>query len=49
MNQDELFSTIGRLYIDIYNAQKYIDILQKQLQEKDKEIQELRKLNTKDE
>lgn len=49
MNQDELFNVIGRLYIDIYNTQKYIEMLQKQIQDKDQKIQELQKLSTKDE
>jgi len=42
MNNDELYNLIGRLYADIYNAQKYIDILQSQMKEKDKTISDLR-------
>lgn len=39
---EELFNIIGKLYVDIYNTQKLLEILQKQIQEKDKEIKELR-------
>jgi flavodoxin len=39
---EELFNIIGKLYVDIYNTQKIIDILQSQLKEKDKEISELK-------
>lgn len=35
---DELFSVIGRLYVDMYNTQKYIESLQKQVKDKDNEI-----------
>ena len=49
MNQDELFNMIGRLYVDIYNTQKYLEMLQKQIQEKDNTIQDLRKVSVQDE
>lgn len=49
MNQEELFNIVGRLYVDIYNTQKYIEILQKQIKEKDSQIQELQNIRTKDE
>lgn len=39
---EELFNIIGKLYVDIYNTQKLLEILQKQIQEKDKEIKELK-------
>jgi cell division protein FtsL len=39
---DELYVIIGKLYADIYNAQKYIDLLQNQIKEKDKTISDLR-------
>lgn len=35
---DELFSVIGRLYVDMTHAQKYIENLQTQLKEKDGEV-----------
>jgi cell division protein FtsL len=35
---DELFSVVGRLYVDMYNTQKYIESLQKQIKDKDNEI-----------
>ena len=40
---DELFIIIGRLYVDIYNAQRLMDVLQDQLKNKDKEIADLKK------
>lgn len=46
---DELFSIIGKLYVDMYNMQKVLEMLQKQLQEKDQEIQSLKKTRTRDE
>jgi cell division protein FtsL len=49
MNQEELFSIIGRLYVDVYNTQRYIEVLQKQIQEKDTIIQDLKQLSSKDE
>lgn len=38
---DELYSIIGRLYTDIYNAQKYIDMLKNQIKDQDKIIEKL--------
>lgn len=49
MNQEELFSIIGRLYVDIYNTQKYLEILQKQIQDKDNTIKDLKKVSSQDE
>jgi hypothetical protein len=40
---DELFNVIGRLYMDLYQAQKLLDVLQEQLKNKDKETIELKK------
>jgi Tfp pilus assembly protein PilN len=39
---EELFNIIGKLYVDIYNTQKIIELLQTQLKEKDREISELK-------
>lgn len=39
---DELFTHIGKLYVDVLNMQKYIELLQSQLKEKDKKIAEMR-------
>lgn len=39
---EELYNIIGKLYVDIYNAQKYIDSLQNALKEKDKTIADLK-------
>lgn len=41
MDSEQLFNIIGKLYADIVNAQKIIEILQQKLQDKDKEIIEL--------
>jgi cell division protein FtsL len=38
---DELYNLIGRLYADIYNAQKYIEVLNHQIKDKDKIIEKL--------
>jgi hypothetical protein len=40
---DELLNIIGRLYVDIYNSQRLMDVLQEQLKNKDKEIADLKK------
>lgn len=40
---------IGKLYVDIYQTQKYMDSIQQQLKEKDNEILSLKqKLSAKD-
>lgn len=41
---DELFNIIGRLYADIYNSQRLLEVLQEQLKNKDKEIADLKKV-----
>lgn len=46
---DELFIIVGKLYVDLYNMQKVIEILQQQVKDKDIEIQNLKKTRTKDE
>jgi flavodoxin len=46
---EELFNIIGKLYVDIYNTQKVLDMLQKQIQEQDAEIVRLKQTRTKDE
>jgi hypothetical protein len=46
---DDLFIIIGKLYTDIVNAQKIIDMLQQQIKEKNEEILELKKPRVKDE
>jgi hypothetical protein len=46
---DELFNIIGKLYVDLYNLQKVIEMLQKQIKDKDLEIQSLKKTRIKDE
>lgn len=39
---EELFNIIGKLYVDIYNAQKVLEVMRQQLQEKDNEIHKLK-------
>lgn len=46
---EDLFNIIGKLYVDIYNTQKVLEMLQKQLRDKDAELIELKKSRTKDE
>lgn len=38
MESEQLFNLIGKLYVDLVNSQKIIEILQKKIQEKDQEI-----------
>lgn len=45
---EDLFNIIGKLYIDVYNSQKVIELLKEKLKDKDKEIEDLR-LQAKDE
>ena len=46
---DEIFTLIGKLYLDSYNSQKVIELLQQQIKEKDQTIQDLTGLQNKDE
>jgi hypothetical protein len=41
---EDLFNIIGKLYVDINNMQKVLESLQKQLRDKDSELQGLKKL-----
>lgn len=43
MNIEELYNIIGKLYTDISQAQKYIEMLQGQIKDKDHQLAELRK------
>jgi hypothetical protein len=45
---DELFSIVGKLYVDIYNMQKLLERLQQQLKDKDSEILKLKQTRNKD-
>jgi hypothetical protein len=40
-NLDDIFTIIGKLYVDVYNSQKIIDVLQQQIKDKDQEINRL--------
>jgi len=42
---DEMFTVIGKLYVELINMQKYIELLQSQNKEKDKRISELQSSN----
>ncbi len=42
MNSEDLFAIIGKLYVDVYNAQKIIELLQAQNRAKDQELIELK-------
>lgn len=46
---EELFNIIGKLYVDIYNSQKVLQVLKDQLTEKQEEIQRLMQNRTRDE
>lgn len=37
---EDVYSVIGRMYVDMYNMQKVIELLQKQLKEKDQQNQD---------
>lgn len=39
---EDLYSIIGKLYVDIFHAQKYIESLQNNIKDKDKIIADLR-------
>lgn len=45
---EELFNIIGKLYVDIYNSQKVLQMLQDQLKQKDQEIQQLKSVKAKE-
>lgn len=42
-NLDDIFAIIGKLYVDVYNSQKIIDVLQQQIKDKDQEINRLQR------
>jgi hypothetical protein len=42
--EDQLFTIIGRLYVEALNCQKVIELLQNRLSDKDKEIQDLKNI-----
>jgi len=42
---EELFTVIGKLYVELANMQKYIELLQSQIKDKDKRILELQNKN----
>jgi len=45
---EDVFTIIGKLYIDSYNSQKIIELLQQQLKDKDKTIEELQNSKVQD-
>ncbi len=46
---EELFNIIGRLYVDIYNSQKVLQMLQEQIKQKEEELSLIKNARTKDE
>jgi len=46
---EDLFNVIGKLYIDVYNSQKVIELLRAKLEDKEKELEEIRSIQAKDE
>tara|TARA_Y100000004_G_C8682097_1_gene313813 strand:+ start:70 stop:222 length:153 start_codon:yes stop_codon:yes gene_type:complete len=38
---EQLFTIIGKLYVEALNSQKIVELLQNRIQEKDEKIQEL--------
>lgn len=46
---EELFNIIGKLYVDIYNSQKVLQMLKEQIKQQEQEIQQLKQTRTKDE
>lgn len=42
-NLDDIFIVIGKLYFDVYNSQKIIELLQQQVKDKDNQIHRLSK------
>jgi hypothetical protein len=43
---DELFNIIGKLYVDMYNTQKVLEIMRQQLQDKENQIQNLKNISS---
>jgi capsular polysaccharide biosynthesis protein len=41
---DDIFNIVGKLYVDIIQAQGVLEKFQQQLQDKDKQIAELKKM-----
>lgn len=46
---EELFNIIGKLYVDIYNSQKVLQMLKEQIKQQEQEIQQLKQTRIKDE
>jgi hypothetical protein len=46
---EELFNIIGKLYVDIYNSQKVLQMLKEQIKQQEQELQQLKQIRTKDE
>ncbi len=42
-NNEYLFTIIGKLYADMHNAQRIIEVLQTKIKDKDQEIIDLKK------
>lgn len=48
-DNEQLYSIIGKMYVDFFNTQKVIEILQQNIKEKEQEVLELKKSRIKDE
>ena len=46
---EELFNIIGKLYVDIYNSQKVVQMLKDQIKQQEQELQQIKQIRTKDE
>jgi hypothetical protein len=46
---EELFNIIGKLYVDIYNSQKVLQMLKDQIKQQEQELQQIKQIRTKDE
>ena len=46
---EELFNIIGKLYVDIYNSQKVLQMLKDQIKQQEQEFQQIKQIRTKDE
>lgn len=45
---EELFNIIGKLYVDIYNSQKVLQMLKDQIKDQEHQLQLLKQTRTKD-
>lgn len=46
---EDLFNIIGKLYVDIYNSQKVLQMLKDQIKDQEQQLQLLKQTRIKDE